>query len=110
MKPSISLVIPTFNDSRTIEKVVTQAISIIKKITRNYEIIALDDKSPDQTLKVLKKISLRFPKLKYFQNPNHLGHGPTFKNSTTSPPKISFFLFPETALSPREFCQTYFQN
>jgi glycosyltransferase involved in cell wall biosynthesis len=46
---NISLLIPVYNDVLTIENVIQKAIKIIKPITNNFEIIVIDDSSPDNS-------------------------------------------------------------
>ena len=56
MKP-ISIFIPSYNESRTIEKNVRKAYSIIKSFKIDFNLIVIDDGSTDSTEKILKKLS-----------------------------------------------------
>src|SRR3990167_6106394 len=50
----ISIVIPTFNESGNIEKVLARVDLAMNKIDQNYEIIVIDDHSTDGTWEILQ--------------------------------------------------------
>ena len=58
-KNKISIILPTFNESRNIKEVLNDLTKLLKK--SNFEIIVIDDKSNDSTAKIIlhnfKKIS-----------------------------------------------------
>lgn len=58
-KNKISIILPTFNESRNIKEVLNDLTKLLKK--SNFEIIVIDDKSNDNTAKIIlhnfKKIS-----------------------------------------------------
>jgi glycosyltransferase involved in cell wall biosynthesis len=49
MKPNISLFFPVYNDEKTIERMVLKSIDVLKDITEQYEIIIINDGSPDKS-------------------------------------------------------------
>jgi len=51
--PKISVIVPTYNSSRTIEKCLK---SIKNQTYQNIEIIVIDNNSSDNTLKIAKKL------------------------------------------------------
>lgn len=53
--PSISLVVPFYNEQDGIALFFEKITQILKAITRDYEIICINDGSTDQTLAILKK-------------------------------------------------------
>ncbi len=55
-KPQVSLVIPLYNNATTLEKQLFKCEDILKKLTSKYEIIICEDKSTDETSKLLKQI------------------------------------------------------
>lgn len=53
-KPLVSIIVPTYNSALHLERCLD---SIIHQSVKDYEIIAVDDQSSDETLKILKKYS-----------------------------------------------------
>lgn len=56
----ISITIPAYNEEKTIESVVKNAISSVSKISSNYEILLVDDGSIDGTYLIMKKLKTNF--------------------------------------------------
>jgi dolichol-phosphate mannosyltransferase len=54
---TLSLVIPTYNESQNIVPLIHQAASVLKKNLDNFEIIIVDDDSPDETWKVAGELA-----------------------------------------------------
>lgn len=52
-KPSFSIVIPTYNSSKTISETI---LSVLNQNYKNFEIIIVDDGSTDNTVKIVKSI------------------------------------------------------
>ena len=52
----ISVIIPIYNEEENIQKLIRQLVDVLKKLSPNYEIIAIDDGSTDNSLKVLKTL------------------------------------------------------
>jgi len=60
----LSLVLPTFNESAHIDTVVEQLIAVLDGIPAlRYEIIIVDDNSPDRTWEKARRLSDRFPQI-----------------------------------------------
>ncbi|PMD68825.1 glycosyltransferase family 2 protein [Companilactobacillus nuruki] len=62
-KPLISVIIPAYNVESTIEDCVN---SVIKQDYKNKEIIIIDDKSKDKTLKIAKKLAQNVPYIRIY--------------------------------------------
>ena len=65
----ISVLIPTYNEEKTIKKVINE----VKKVTKKYksEIIVINDGSTDNTPKIIKKV----PKIIVINNTKNFGKG-----------------------------------
>ncbi len=62
-QPYVSILIPAHNEADVIEKTIENISQIDYP---RYEIIVIDDRSTDNTLEILEKISCNYPKVKYF--------------------------------------------
>jgi len=84
--PCISVFFPCYNDSQSIGLLVNDAFSVLKKLTNNYEIIVVDDKSKDNSREVLKSLQTKYKKLKLVFHTKNKGYGGAlksgFKNSS----------------------------
>jgi glycosyltransferase involved in cell wall biosynthesis len=49
MKPSISVFFPCYNDAGTIAAMVIRALQTLRDITDDYEVIVVNDASPDDS-------------------------------------------------------------
>lgn len=66
-QPLFSVVIPTFNRSRTIQRAVD---SVLGQTEQDFEIIIVDDGSTDETFRVVNVLSAAEPRIKYFKQAN----------------------------------------
>jgi glycosyltransferase involved in cell wall biosynthesis len=60
----ISVIIPCYNEAPNLECLINKVIPVLSSLARPYEVIVVDDGSTDQSVEVLKKISLSNPFLK----------------------------------------------
>ncbi|GAA4157012.1 hypothetical protein GCM10022217_16510 [Chryseobacterium ginsenosidimutans] len=67
----ISVVIPVYNA----EKYVIQAVESALQFEEVYEVILVEDKSPDNALKVCQELAEKYEKIKLFQHPDKENHG-----------------------------------
>lgn len=74
MIPKISIIIPAHNEEKTILNVVGQVFSATGTIREACEIIVINDRSTDCTLKVLQSLSSRY-RLIVVENKNASGKG-----------------------------------
>lgn len=61
MKPSISVFFPCYNDAGTISAVVIRAIQTLREISDDYEVIVVNDASPDDSLRILNELECILP-------------------------------------------------
>ena len=53
----ISFIIPCYGSEKTVETVINEIVSTVSSSNYDYEVIAVNDKSPDNVLEVLKKVA-----------------------------------------------------
>lgn len=74
-RPSISAFFPCYNDSKTIGQLVIDALTILKELTDDYEVIVVDDGSTDASRSVLENLAKKHRKLKLIFHQKNLGYG-----------------------------------
>ena len=67
----ISVIIPVYNA----EKYVVQAVESVLQFEEVYEIILVEDKSPDNALEVCRQLAENNERVKLFQHPDQQNHG-----------------------------------
>lgn len=72
---AISVFFPCYNDAGSIGLLVEDANDLLKEYTEKYEIIVIDDGSRDESRKILKKLALKIPKMRYIFHKENLGYG-----------------------------------
>ncbi len=78
--PSISVFFPCYNDEKSIQKLVENSLITLKKVTKDYEIIVVDDGSTDKSRNVLKKLAKNHKKLKLVFHEHNKGYGGALKS------------------------------
>lgn len=66
----VSIVIPVYNSEGTIKRSVESVIKSLEKVTTDYEILCIDDGSTDNSLKILKELSSKNPKIRVSHQDN----------------------------------------
>lgn len=79
MNNSISIIIPAYNDARTIRSLLDEAVSVVKKITDDYEIIVTDDGSSDNTADIVKSAAAENSRILLRRHEKNMGFGITIK-------------------------------
>lgn len=69
------VIIPTFNESLTIERIITELLSKVDEI----EILVVDDNSTDGTIQILENILPTYPQVHLLVRPNKTGLGDAYR-------------------------------
>ncbi len=73
--PSISAVFPAYNDAGTIPSMVLRAVTALRALTDDYEVIVTNDGSADYTGAVLDELAGLIPRLRVIHHPQNMGYG-----------------------------------
>src|SRR3989344_473179 len=75
MEKTLSIIIPAYNEEKTIEKLlkIVKSVSLGKYIKK--EIIVIDDGSKDNTVDVIKKVQRLMKEVKLFEHIKNAGKG-----------------------------------
>jgi len=74
MKKLISIVTPTFNEEKNIEKLSKEIAIQMQNLDYDYEHIIIDNASTDDTQKIIKKLCLGDERVKAIFNTKNFGH------------------------------------
>lgn len=74
-KPSVSVILPTYNEKHNIKQMINQLLHYLKNY--DLEIIVSDDNSPDRTWKIVQQMSKRNKKIKLIRRFKNKGVGPS---------------------------------
>jgi glycosyltransferase involved in cell wall biosynthesis len=75
MKPKLSIVIPCYNCTATLEEAVNSVYT--QNFTIPFEIIMVDDKSRDDTIGLMQKLAAQHPEITLHYHPHNKGGGAT---------------------------------
>ena len=78
-KPDVSLVIPVYRDERTVADVVTRALSLLDEVAERYEVIVVDDGSPDASGRIADELARTHAAVRVAHHPRNIGYGAAFK-------------------------------
>lgn len=79
-KPNISIFFPVYNDEKTVKIMVEKSIDVCKKIANEFEIVIVNDCSPDNSGKIAEDLSQVYPFIKVIHHNKNLGYGAAVKN------------------------------
>lgn len=89
--PSISLVLPAYNEADNIEPMVTEATPALEANADDYEIVVVDDGSKDDTAGVTQRVMETHPHVRLVQHPVNQGFGAAVFTGFTSAEKDWIF-------------------
>ena len=65
MTPGVSIIIPTFREEGNIPRLTEQLVKIMAAHNWEWEVIFVDDNSPDQTPQILAEMARQYPQVRY---------------------------------------------
>ncbi|MFC1734039.1 glycosyltransferase family 2 protein [candidate division KSB1 bacterium] len=74
-KPKISLFFPVYNDENTVKIVAEKAIHVLEDIAGDYEILIIDDCSPDKSGMIADQLATEYKKIRVIHHEKNLGYG-----------------------------------
>ena len=75
----LSIIIPTYNERKNIRELVPKLQLLIKKLNKKAEIIIVDDKSPDGTADLARKLGKKYRNIKLISRQKKEGMGAAIK-------------------------------
>ncbi|ABK43655.1 glycosyl transferase, family 2 [Magnetococcus marinus MC-1] len=71
----ISLFFPVYKDEETIELMAHKALAMLGELERPYEIIIVNDGSPDRCGELADALAIKYPQIRVIHHPKNLGYG-----------------------------------
>lgn len=78
-KPNISLFFPVYNDEATVRIVADRALDLLEEVADSYEIIIVNDGSPDASGDIADQLAQEYEKISVIHHPVNRGYGAAMK-------------------------------
>jgi glycosyltransferase involved in cell wall biosynthesis len=92
VKPDITVFFPVYKDERTVRTVTEKAIKVCEEIAAGYEIIIIDDCSPDNSGKIADEMAMQCKHVKVIHHKINMGYGAAVKTGLGAA-KFEFIFF-----------------
>ena len=107
-KPSLSIFFPAYNDAGTIASLVLIAHMTARRLTDDYEVIVVNDGSPDHTGELLDEMARQFAWLRVVHHDKNRGYGGALRTGFLSATKqLVFYTDGDAQYDPRELLKLY---
>lgn len=77
---SVSFFCPTYKDENSIIYVVEKASAVLPTIADRFEIVIIEDGSPDNTSRVVDELAAKHPHVRVIHHPTNLGYGAAIRS------------------------------
>ena len=78
-QPDISFFFLVYNDERTVRLVTEKAIKLFDLIANQYEVVIVDDASPNKAGEFADQLALEYPQVKVVHHTENRGYGAAVK-------------------------------
>lgn len=79
-KPNISLFFPVYRDETTVEAVAHKALATLRELAGEFEIVIVDDGSPDRSGELADQLAQRYPQITVVHHERNQGYGQALKS------------------------------
>jgi glycosyltransferase involved in cell wall biosynthesis len=107
-KPGLSIFFPAYNDAGTIASLALVAHMTARELTDDYEVIVVEDGSPDHTGALLDEMARHFPWLRVVHHERNLGYGGALRTGfATASKELVFYTDGDAQYDPREMARLW---
>ncbi len=100
---SISAFFPAYNDAATISSMVIATLFTLPQVTDDYEVIVVNDGSPDHTGEMLKELARVYPQVRVITHAKNRGYGGALRSGFGAATKTwIFYTDGDAQYDPRE--------
>lgn len=93
-KPSISFFCPAYYDEENLPLLIPKVISVLKKTTSRFEVLIVEDGSPDKTEEVADTLASKFrPFVRVIHHEKNLGYGAALRSGFLNANKFDFVFY-----------------
>ncbi|GMV23867.1 MAG: hypothetical protein AMXMBFR57_38160 [Acidimicrobiia bacterium] len=89
--PGLTVFFPAYNDSGTIASLVISARTTAQKLTRDFEIIVVNDGSADHTAEIADELAHTYPEVRVIHHPKNRGYGGALRSGFAGATKDLIF-------------------
>jgi glycosyltransferase involved in cell wall biosynthesis len=82
-KPNITVFYPVYNDERTVESLTIKTLAVLKEIADQYEVIIIDDGSPDRSGEIADKLAAEIAEVRVIHHGVNKGYGAAIRTGFT---------------------------
>ena len=108
VNPSLSIFFPAYGDAGTIASLALLAHMTARTLTDDYEVIVVEDGSPDHTGELLDEMASHFPWLKVVHHPKNRGYGGALRSGfATAAKDLIFYTDGDAQYDPRELADLW---
>jgi glycosyltransferase involved in cell wall biosynthesis len=108
MAPGLTVFFPALNDSGTIASMVIRAVQAASQLTRDYEVIVVNDGSTDATAEIADDLALRYPNVRVVHHPSNRGYGGALQTGFRSATKdLIFYTDGDAQYDPAELASLW---
>lgn len=101
--PSLTFIIPTYNNDKVLENVIRQANDVGKRVASTFKIIVCNDASTDTTAVILDNLRKKFSNIRIITHTTNKGYGQTIKELYYGAKSEWLFSIPgDDQIAPRE--------
>src|SRR5512138_915494 len=107
-QPGLSIFFPAYNDAGTIASLAIVAHMTARELTDDYEVIVVDDGSPDHTGELLDEMAGVYPWLRVVHHGSNRGYGGALRSGFQAACKeLVFYTDGDAQYDPREMRVLY---
>jgi glycosyltransferase involved in cell wall biosynthesis len=105
-RPSITAFFPCYNDSATIGDMVAVTDQTLRMLSDDYEIVVVNDGSPDDSAVVLEDLRAHYPSLRVVTHDKNRGYGGALRSGFGAATKdLVFYTDGDAQYDPRELVE-----
>lgn len=88
---SLSLFFPAYYDENTVEALARSCVKVARSLTDDFEVIIIDDKSPDKTGEIADRLAREIPQIRVIHHSHNKGVGEAMLTGYTDSKKDYVF-------------------